>query len=793
MKTVLIFLAAVLIAFTATAQQGINYKALVKDNLGNVVANQTIDVRFTIIADTGPTNVYVETHTGVATDANGIVILNIGEGTTSDVFTDIAWGSDTHALKVEIDIEQDASFVDMGTTQFMAVPYALSAANTASKIDELTDGKSDANGSSLFLGIDAGLNDDGTDNNNVGIGYQALFSNTTGSGNIANGFQALYSNGIGSTNTAIGYQAGYSNTGQNSIYIGYQSGYNEQGGSKLYIENSDADADNALIYGEFNTNILRTNSEFQIGNPANAGYAFPVAGGEYGQVLQSTGNGQTTWASSVQSINDLSDGKSDADGSSVFLGIDAGLNDDGSDNKNVAVGFEALKNNTIGTGNTANGVQALYSNTTGSNNIAIGNNALYFNETGSYNTANGRAALNRNATGNKNTANGYNALFFNSEGINNTATGYQALYFNLGTNNTANGYASLYSNTTGGENTANGYRTLYSNTKGYFNTATGNDALYFNSIGNSNTANGSLALFYNTTGDSNTANGSVALYSNTSGGNNTANGKNALVNNTEGNRNTANGSRTLYYNTGSDNTATGFEALNYNNTGIRNTANGTQALYLNTIGNYNTATGYKALYSSKEGNWNTAFGRQALFNLLSGTNNIGVGYDAQVPSPTGNDQIRIGNTSINYAGVQVAWTVTSDLRWKEHIRALPYGLAFVKQLQPVDYMRKNNEHKTREMGFIAQDVEALLTKVGYTEQGFLTKDDKGFMSLRYNDFIALLTKAIQEQQEIIEEQKMQLNAQTLKIEEQDNKNDKQDNNIEKLLKRVEQLETMNNQ
>ena len=139
MKTVLIFLAAVLIAFTATAQQGINYKALIKDNLGNVVANQTIDVRFTIIADTGPTNVYVETHTGVATDANGIVILNIGEGTTSDVFTDIAWGSDTHALKVEIDIEQDASFVDMGTTQFMAVPYALQAetATTASNVTGL--------------------------------------------------------------------------------------------------------------------------------------------------------------------------------------------------------------------------------------------------------------------------------------------------------------------------------------------------------------------------------------------------------------------------------------------------------------------------------------------------------------------------------------------------------------------------------------------------------------------------------------------------------------------------------
>jgi hypothetical protein len=116
------------------AQDGINYKALIKDNLGAVVASQTIDVKFTIIADTGPTNVYVETHTGATTDANGIVILTIGDGTSSDTFADIDWSSDTHSLKVEMDIEQDASFLDMGTTQFMSVPYSLQA-TTATTAD----------------------------------------------------------------------------------------------------------------------------------------------------------------------------------------------------------------------------------------------------------------------------------------------------------------------------------------------------------------------------------------------------------------------------------------------------------------------------------------------------------------------------------------------------------------------------------------------------------------------------------------------------------------------------------
>jgi uncharacterized protein (TIGR02145 family) len=117
-----------LCSITTFAQDGINYKALIKDNLGAVVASQSIDVRFTIIADTGATPVYSENHTGVLTDANGIVIVSIGGGSVlTGVFADIAWGSDTHSLKVEIDIEQDGSFVDMGTTQFMSVPYAIHA------------------------------------------------------------------------------------------------------------------------------------------------------------------------------------------------------------------------------------------------------------------------------------------------------------------------------------------------------------------------------------------------------------------------------------------------------------------------------------------------------------------------------------------------------------------------------------------------------------------------------------------------------------------------------------------
>jgi hypothetical protein len=127
-----------------------------------------------------------------------------------------------------------------------------------------------------------------------------------------------------------------------------------------------------------------------------------------------------------------------------------------------------------------------------------------------------------------------------------------------------------------------------------------------------------------------------------------------------------------------------------------------------------------------------------------------------VPTATNSNQVRMGNTAITYAGIQVAWTITSDQRWKKETRTLPYGLNLIKQLKPVDYLRIDAEDKNREMGFIAQEVEQALKSVNYKDQGFLTKTEKGFYELRYNDFIALLVKGMQEQQTIIENQNTNL-------------------------------------
>lgn len=290
------------------------------------------------------------------------------------------------------------------------------------------------------------------------------------------------------------------------------------------------------------------------------------------------------------------------------------------------------------------------------------------------------------------------------------------------------GYQALFSNTDGNSNTANGYFAMYSNTTGRLNTAYGYCALYSNTTGRLNIANGYCALYSNTTGDGNTANGYFALRSNTTGAGNTANGFWALYSNT----------------TGSFNTANGYYALYSNTTGYLNTANGYQTLYSNTTGEHNTANGNNALYSNTTGISNTANGYYALYNVTTGSNNIGVGNNAQVPNPTASNQVRIGNINITYAGVQVAWTITSDSHWKTDIKETSLGLSFIKTLRPVVYVRINDEKKRPEYGFIAQEVEQNLKDAGVDPEGIITIDDEGMYGVRYNDFIAPMVKSIQE-------------------------------------------------
>jgi galactitol-specific phosphotransferase system IIB component len=178
-----------------------------------------------------------------------------------------------------------------------------------------------------------------------------------------------------------------------------------------------------------------------------------------------------------------------------------------------------------------------------------------------------------------------------------------------------------------------------------------------------------------------------------------------------------------------------------------NTGIGYRSLYALTSGYNNSALGYGSLIALTTGNSNTAVGLFAGNGITTGSNNTVIGFNAQVPNNTGDNQIRLGNTSITYAGIQVAWTVTSDRRYKDNITPIGLGLGFISKLNPVSYVRKNDEKGRIEYGLIAQEVEQVLKDLGIENHAMLTITDEGMYELRYNDLIAPMIKAIQELKE----------------------------------------------
>jgi len=361
----------------------------------------------------------------------------------------------------------------------------------------------------------------------------------------------------------------------------------------------------------------------------------------------------------------------------------------------------------------------------GNNNISFGLNA------------------NQNSSGNSNIAIGRESLRANSGGYYNTAVGWQSLYDNnSGNYNTALGAKSLYNNTRGSYNVGIGFEPLTSNTSGSYNIGIGFRSLYNNTTGTYNVGVGMYTLLYNTSGIMNAAVGYYTLGANVYG----------------------------HYNAGFGN-----YALYANNLGRGNAYMGYAAGYYNTSGYYNQGLGYYAGYLNRTGYYNVAIGYLNGPNTTNLDNTIAIGSSV---STTASNQARIGNASVTSIGGPVAWTNTSDARFKTDINKNEViGLPFIMKLQPVTY--KFDVHKMyqsqgalndtftwktqfekesiRYSGFIAQDVEKAAIEVGYDFSGIdKPKNETDYYGLRYAEFVVPLVKAVQEQQQQIDNLKKQV-------------------------------------
>ena len=217
-----------------------------------------------------------------------------------------------------------------------------------------------------------------------------------------------------------------------------------------------------------------------IGETGPTNYILPTTRGTADQVLQTDGAGGTSWVDptsiGVEGINDLTDGKSDNDGtnngSSLFVGEGAGTNDDSSNNQNVGIGYFSLNFNTIG-----------------SQNTSIGNSSMYRNINGVLNTAMGSSAMQFNSSGTGNTAIGANSLFFNTLGNTNIALGSSSLLGNVsGNDNIGIGPSALTNNQTGNRNIAIG------NQSGSIQTDLSDNISIGNNAGNSETNSNRLYI-----------------------------------------------------------------------------------------------------------------------------------------------------------------------------------------------------------------------------------------------------------------------------------------------------------
>jgi trimeric autotransporter adhesin len=451
---------------------------------------------------------------------------------------------------------------------------------------------------------------------------------------------------------------------------------------------------------------------------------------------------------------------------------------------NTAVGASALAANTSGSVNSAFGYQAGYSLTTGTFNNFFGQNSAYYQTTGSYNIAIGQGALQgvsgESNTGSNNTAVGNNALLNNTTASRNTAVGYQSAYSNTtGADNTALGNLAGYSTSTGISNVAVGggnpssyYPTLWANTTGSYNTAVGISALGQNTTASGNTAVGYQAAYSLTTEGFNTCIGYQAGYSNTTGAYNTfvgqgagfsynpaspINGFNTFIGQgsgdqvTTGTKNTIIGrysgnqggldiriaSNYIVLSDG-DGNPRGF----FDNTGrflINTTTSGYGSVGANTLTAVSgSSSGAALFYTNYAGDIGTAALKVGKFDNDSTTSQIFIQF-ARNNAAFGCGQIN------GDGGGGVAFGSFSDRRLKENIESLPPQLDNILALRPVEFDFVESEGAGHQIGFIAQEIQAIYPDVvGEREpDGMLTVTG-------WSKTDARLVKAIQEQQAIIE-------------------------------------------
>jgi hypothetical protein len=131
-----IFLTASLFA---QSPEKMSYQAVIRDASDNLITDTQVGMQVSILqGSANGTAVYVETQEPT-TNANGLVSIEIGTGTTSDDFSTIDWANGSYFIKTETDPTGGTNYTITGTSQLLSVPYALHAKTAESVIGGITE------------------------------------------------------------------------------------------------------------------------------------------------------------------------------------------------------------------------------------------------------------------------------------------------------------------------------------------------------------------------------------------------------------------------------------------------------------------------------------------------------------------------------------------------------------------------------------------------------------------------------------------------------------------------------
>lgn len=364
----------IFVSFGLNAQ--FNFQAIVKDTEGNVLSNNQVKLKFSLMLDSSDTTpVYVEEHT-VTTPSDGVINISVGGGTVlNGIFMDVDW---KRSVFIREELDLGSGYEDMGTKQLGVVPAAEYAKETQ------------------YISFY------GSQNMHIGQGE--------------NSFLGLVTNTI-----SIGSTSGVFSNGSDNVFVGRLAGMQINGNENVGIGN------NSMIGG---FNVLPESANNNLVSNFNTAIGFnslkSIDGGDY-----NTAMGWNSLNSNTSGYNNIAIG-TDALSSNVSgtdnLAIGNGALFQNLAQRNLAVGASSLENNTSGTINTAVGFQSMQLNQTGGSNTALGDSSLYSNTTGEFNVAVGRSSLADNIDGDGNTAIGDSSGYRNESGSFNTSLGIMSFF-----------------------------------------------------------------------------------------------------------------------------------------------------------------------------------------------------------------------------------------------------------------------------------------------------------------------------------------------------------------------------